>query len=585
MIKLVGNNSLEKERILKLCKEVVSPNEIFASCFYGPGIYGYGDEESDINVMLVISRYPPKISTFSKQMNGVNLSILAIDKKVFESDVGHGEFGELVAEIITQPFQPWMKPKYLEKMELRMKKRFVLELLKNVILQYPELSMELLINPDYFMYEVMRRRARLFPPIMHNLVRVFRGKARKKNIDFIMKGYRKALRRLERENFVALSDGYVKINKKFIESTKVQSRKFSTIFNSIQKTLLSYIKGISSKILTAFLHGQMPLAENSLQKDEVELLKQLEETEKYLLMPTPLGPVPLSDKTDIKDFVLKTVPSRTVLKISIEEMGGVLNSIFLLHIKKNNTTKRVVVKKFEDWLGLKWFPLALWTLGTKSFAVLSTTRLKREYSINQFLRNKGFVVPRILYVSLKRRLIFEDFVEGEKISEIVKNIIISSPNENMGNSVEIIEKVGEELAKVHALDIALGDCKPENMLVTNDERICFLDLEQATRNGNQPWDIAEFLYYSGHYILPTHSDKAAKKIASSFIEGYLRAGGKRENIKKAASAKYTKVFSIFTLPNIILSMASICRKMAEDDRNKQVARMKLDAPKDQLIFT
>jgi len=89
--------------------------------------------------------------------------------------------------------------------------------------------------------------------------------------------------------------------------------------------------------------------------------------------------------------------------------------------------------------------------------------------------------------------------------------------------------------------------------------VCFLDLEQATRNGNQPWDVAEFLYYSGHYIHPIQSDDAARTIAFSFIEGYLEAGGRGENIRKAATAKYTKVFSIFTLPNVILAIANVCR--------------------------
>jgi len=284
-------------------------------------------------------------------------------------------------------------------------------------------------------------------------------------------------------------------------------------------------------------------------------------------MPTPLGPVSLSDKTSIQDFIRRKVLGGDTLEITIEEMGGVLNSVFLLCFQKNHEIQKIVVKKFEDWLGFKWFPLALWTLGTQSFAVLGSTRLEREYSINQFLRKHGFLVPRILYVSLKDRLIFEDFVEGVKVSEIVKNTIASVAKEGKLRNSEIIKAVGKEIAKAHLLGIAFGDCKPENILVTKGKKVCFLDLEQATRNANQPWDIAEFLFYSGHYILPIHSDEAARIIASSFIEGYLDAGGQRENIRKAASAKYTKVFSIFTLPHIILIMANICKKMGRPKSN------------------
>jgi len=564
MTKLVSRNLIEDLRIQKLCRKTVG-SKIFAACFYGPRIYGYDNEKADINVLLIVPNYFRNMSNFTKQTDGISLSILAIDKKVFESDVKHGQFGESVAEIIALPYQPWINPDYLEKMEVEMKKRFVLELLKNVILQYPELSTELLIKPQFFMYEVIRRRTKLFPPRMYSFLNIFGVKTREQNTAFIMDGYLKALKELEKEKYVVSSNGYIKIDKDFIEATKRQRNKFSNILMSIRKALFPYIRGISSRITTTFLQDQKIFADTSRRKAEITLLNYLEETEKYLLMPTPLGPVPLSDKTDIQDFVRKTVPGGETLKITIEEMGGVLNSVFLLRLQKNHETQKIVVKKFEDWLGFKWFPLALWTLGTHSFAVLGKTRLEREYSINQFLKKHGFAVPRILYVSLNKRLIFKDFVEGEKISETVKQIIISSPKKGEARNSEIIKAVGREIAKAHSVNVSIGDCKPENLLISNDEKVYFLDLEQATSNGNQPWDVAEFLYYSGHYILPIHSDEAARIIASSFIEGYLEAGGKREIIRKAASAKYTKVFSVFTLPHIILIVANICKKMGEKD--------------------
>jgi tRNA A-37 threonylcarbamoyl transferase component Bud32 len=123
-----------------------------------------------------------------------------------------------------------------------------------------------------------------------------------------------------------------------------------------------------------------------------------------------------------------------------------------------------------------------------------------------------------------------------------------------------VKKVGQKIAEAHSLGVSLGDCKPENFLVTKDG-VVLLDLEQATRDGNQAWDIAEFLYYAGHYSPPISSANAAGVIAESFIEGYLEAGGKKENVKQAASARYTKVFSVFTPPQVIFAISSICQKM------------------------
>ncbi len=564
MDQLVTDNWLKK-RILKACKERLGRKEVFAACFYGPLASGYVREPYHINVLAVVPTYTPKIANYTERLANTELSILVIDKQTFEIDVEQGKFGEIAAEIITLPYRAWINPSYLEKMETKIKKRLILELLKNIVVQYPELSTELLIKPRYFMFEVIRRRTRLFPQSMYSFLGLVDLSARGEIIERVMQGYVKALKELENEDTVFFCNGYLRIDKGFIEKTKRQRTVFSSIANSVQKALSPYFKSISSKTGPLFVQNRKLLKDQS---SEGELPSLLTDTEKYLFMPTPLGPVPLSDKTSIQDFVRKKVPGGEGLEMDVEEMGGALNSVFLLRLHKDHETQKVVVKKFEDWLGFKWFPLALWALGTQSFAVLGATRLEREYSVNQFLEKHGFAVPRILYVSPKERLIFEDFVEGKKVTETVKRIIASAPNEeNVVQDREILTRVGKEIAKVHLTGVALGDCKPENILITSDDKVYFLDLEQATRNGNQPWDIAEFLYYSGHYMLPTHSDDAARTIASSFIDGYLQAGGNKQNVKLAASAKYTKVFSIFTLPHLILIMANTCRKMGGEGKD------------------
>jgi len=200
----------------------------------------------------------------------------------------------------------------------------------------------------------------------------------------------------------------------------------------------------------------------------------------------------------------------------------------------------------------------LWSLGTKSFAVLGIKRLEREYAINQFLHSKGICVPKTLYVSPQERLVFKEFVEGENFSEIVKEML-SSKKETLAE-VGLIREIGRKIAEIHKLGVSLGDCKPENILLTKNGELCFVDLEQATRDGDQSWDIAEFLYYSGHYVPPISTSEAIELITREFIESYLEAGGKKETIKNAGSPKYTKVFSIFTLPHITLTISNICKK-------------------------
>jgi tRNA A-37 threonylcarbamoyl transferase component Bud32 len=294
-----------------------------------------------------------------------------------------------------------------------------------------------------------------------------------------------------------------------------------------------------------------------------DLKSLLEDPKSFLLMPTPLGLVPLSDKTTIEEFVRKTVPSASASEVKTKEIGGVLNSVYLLTIQKDHEQQRVVVKKFKDWVGFKWFPLSIWAIGTKSFAVLGQSRLEREYALNQFLQSQGLAVPRILYISPSESLIFQEFVEGENLVKVIKRVIAKA--EDADKERELIREAGKRIAEAHRLGVALGDCKPENLVLAKNGELYFVDLEQASRDGNQAWDVAEFLYYSGHYVPPLASASSAELIAKTFIEGYLKAGGKRENIKKAASPRYTKVFSIFTQPHVIVAISKLCRRTGEEN--------------------
>jgi tRNA A-37 threonylcarbamoyl transferase component Bud32 len=293
-----------------------------------------------------------------------------------------------------------------------------------------------------------------------------------------------------------------------------------------------------------------------------DLESQLEDPKNHLLMPTPLGLIPLSDKTTIEEFVRKTVPGASASEVKTKEIGGVLNSVYLLTIKKDDEHQKVVVKKFKNWVGFKWFPLALWAIGTKSFAVLGQSRLEREYALNQFLQSQGLAVPRILYISPNESLVFQEFVEGENLVEIIKRVMAKA--EDVGRDLELIKEAGKRIAEAHKVGVALGDCKPENLILAKNGELYFVDLEQASRYGDQTWDVAEFLYYSGHYVPPLASASSAERVAKIFIEGYLEAEGKKETIKKASSPRYTKVFSIFTQPHVILAISNLCRKMGKN---------------------
>jgi len=555
----------QKENLLNWCRQIAGSREILGACMFGARVSGYGEEKSDVNVLLIVRNYQSRLMVYPKLLNDVNAFFLIVDSGLFETDVEQGIIGEFVAEKIMLPYQPIINPEYFQLQEKKLKKRVVWELLENLVLEYPEMSHEFVIEPKYFMYEDMTRKARLFPLMTYSFLNTLRKDLRKRNTELIMKRYLEAINELAKEGWITFDKKNVKINKVLIDNVNKRRIRFRVLFRTAQRGLLTYLLRAFPGVIQSIIEDQeLFLKTHKQTEEEEELVFQLDAAQKYLSVPTQYGLVPLSDATSIEEFVRKLVPDRKIAKTEVKRLGGVLNTVYLVCFEKNCEKQKIVVKKFEDWFAFKWFPLAFWTLGTQSLAVLGQTRLEREYSTNHFLNQHGFAVPKILHVSPQQRLIFKEYVEGTNMTKIIKQII--SSKEKAEKELALVQKAGEKIAKAHGLGVALGDCKPENIIVTQDGELIFLDLEQATRDGNMPWDIAEFLYYSGHYVSPIANANTAEQITQAFIEGYLQAGGKKETIKKAWSAQYTKVFSIFTPPQIIFAISNICRKI---DKQKE----------------
>ncbi len=550
-----------RRQIISFCRRVAGSCQITTACIVGDYALGLTDAKTVLEVLLVIRGFQPRLMSYVKILDDRSVIVFAVDEWVFERDVDRGFLGEALAERIIFPYVALKNENYLHLQEVKLKKRLILELFENLVLDFPELSYNFHIEPEYFMYETMLSRARLFPPMIYTVLNFMQNDAKKENTKLVMRGYLEALRELEEEGVITFSDEYVKISKKFVEKVESKKIRFINVFKTAQRALFNSLLGTFSKTLRFIsqnrgMHNfQWDVRENS------KLIHQLEDPLRYLHIPTAHGLVPLSAKMDIEAFARKVLSMGEEAEIEVEKIGGVLNDVYLVSASANNDRKEVVVKRFKDWSSFKWFPLNLWALGTRAFAVLGRLRLERECAINQQLYSMGFDVPKILYVSHGERLIFMEYVEGEKLDKLVKRIAKSQTDESLKNELGVISRVGEKLAKVHALGISLGDTKPENIMVRGKNgEICLLDLEQASRSGDKVWDIAEFLYYTGHYLPPLVGTRPAELITKAFIEGYLEAGGDVKLVRKVGNPKYTKVFSIFTFPSVIFAISNICRK-------------------------
>lgn len=557
---LQASTRLANGSVLALCRNVAGNRAIVAACLYGPTVGGYGGDGCSLGILLVLKGFGSRIRIYGKKAGLRNALVLAVDQDAFQKDVSAGWLGEIAADKLLTPYQPLINGDYLWRQEVALKKRVVWELLEGLILEFPELSHELTIKQEYFMHEDQMKRAKLFPLVAYRFLNVFQKGIRQRNVEITMKGYRKALEELSEEKWITLSDDAVRVTSRLVDAIRKKKIRIPIFLRAVQRTALLHVFSTLPRMLAPMTAEAAIYAETNPNGSETEdASKNLEDPREHVFMSTQFGPVPLSDATDIEEFAKKTIQDATRVNIETKEIGGVLNSIYLLTLRTDHEQQKIVVKKFRDWAGFKWFPLALWALGTKSFAVLGKSRLEREYALNQYLLSKGLAVPRILHISPKQHLLFQEFVEGETLAETVKSAV--SEQGGKSGELELVREAGRQIAKVHQLGVGLGDCKPENVIVAKDGRLFFIDLEQASRDGDQPWDVAEFLYYSGHYVPPLATTEKIERVTNAFLEGYLEAGGNREAVSRAASPRCTKVFSIFTQPHVVLAISNICRKV------------------------
>ncbi len=553
----------KRNEILTVCKEEASKLKIVAALRYDSFLHIPKDKKRGFSVLLILDSPKLILRHRVKPLKDGEVSLLVVDRKTFEKDVENDWLGGLLVENLLTPYESLVNEDFLWQKEIQAKKRLVTEILDNLVLGYPEMSHELMIEPEYFMYEAMARKVSLYPPIMYKFLKILEGDSKVENLHSIKKGFDAALKMAAEEGIVEQTDRYVKILPKHINAAKRRRRRALSLLKNARASMLRHSLEVFPKMMRSLMDEYGVYVERFMDPESLKMMRlpELEDTKKYIFIPTSLGLVSYSEKVTIEDFMRKIFPESRDLKADPEKLGGVLNAVYALKIQRLGKERRVVVKSFKDWYGWKWFPLALWAIGTRGFSVRGKSRLEREYSINRYLAKNGCNVPLLIHVSPKEKLIFQEYIEGENLANLIKRIYSSKHEDQKLTS--ILKQVGSEIAKIHGLDVALGDCKPENIIVGQDGRIWFVDLEQAERGGDQAWDLAEFLYYSGRYALLS-SIETTQAVTKAFIEGYLEAGGKIVNVRKVRSPKYIKVFSFFASPHILYVISNVCGEKLRD---------------------
>jgi tRNA A-37 threonylcarbamoyl transferase component Bud32 len=271
--------------------------------------------------------------------------------------------------------------------------------------------------------------------------------------------------------------------------------------------------------------------------------KDLPDPENYLFINTSLGFQPAGIEWSIIEFANKFY-GISKKDFKIEKIGSLFNSTYLLNIPIKN--KKIFVKKYLNWTDFKWIVAWIWTIGVRNFDIFASDRMANEIHFINNLKKEDFNVPNILHINWKKKLLFEEYIPSIDLLSLWKNY-----EKNLKECEEAAFKTGINIAKVHKLNIAIGDCKAENFLLSNG-KIYLTDLEQAEFNGDRAWDLAEMLFYPGHYL----GTKKSILFASSLIDGYLKEGDK-EILASSMKLSYSRLLVPWTPPWIIKEVQKI----------------------------
>jgi tRNA A-37 threonylcarbamoyl transferase component Bud32/predicted nucleotidyltransferase len=551
-------SSIELNQLLRIliklkdaCIEASETHEIKGACLHGSRVCGYARENSDYDILLILEDYPEGIRFEYKFINPINASILIIDNELFKLDVEKGALGEFIAGRILTPYIPFINEEYLYEMEVKLKKRVIEEEIEELILEYEELSRGLIIKPEYFIISRLKRRAKVYPPLRYSYINLFREDLKQRNLSLMKKGFIKALKLLNSQ-IVNFNGENVTIEQSYIDKVLLRKtiKKVVNIVKFSQRAIYSYLiqgkagrinlDSMAKELTSKFIKGLTISTSKTL----------LEDPKNYLYLKTNAGVINLNETSSIIDVLREVFPNKP---IAIKPLGGALNEVYLITVGQ----EKFVAKKYSDWFGFKWFTLNLVALGTKFFSLSGKTRLANEYGITQLLFNQGVPIQKIVFISLPKKLLVKEYIEGAIVSELVKMWI--KKNKLSQEEIQASIKVGEALGRIHSLNVAIGDAKPENMILTSENEVLPLDLEQSKKRGDLAWDIAEFLYYSGHYGLNVTG--GLKEFIENFIKGYLRFGD-AVILKKASGINYIKVFSFWTPASIIWAISSALKKKA-----------------------
>jgi tRNA A-37 threonylcarbamoyl transferase component Bud32 len=343
------------------------------------------------------------------------------------------------------------------------------------------------------------------------------------NIEFALKGYQKALREIFTDDPELLitdpSGAAIQISALRVDVQR--NRKIASL------KLTKKLQEFSSYFIHAYagrhtLRHVVKEAESKISRHKASriTLPDFISNPKYLYWKLPEGSLIFDDKYWLDKIARLNGFSKYI--ISKKHVLGTGNGTTLLCILEDpdnrSATKSIVLKNMMRPTRVKW---------SRRLHKLSSTidrsrvdplfKLGNEYKALRLIRSIGLHTPIIQSVVLDKIVLVTQFIEGNLISNILKQCLDKS---NMQYAFGWINVAGQHFAKIHAYKCTLGNIKPSNLIVSNN-RLYFTGVDDFGFYSGDP--LQDIIYFIGHMLQNLSANTAvAEQVLDNFFKGYSK---------------------------------------------------------------
>ncbi|MDA4131263.1 MAG: hypothetical protein OK457_10875, partial [Thaumarchaeota archaeon] len=195
----------EVSSVTKTIEPIADADEIIAVCAYGSQVAGYAKPKSDYDLILVKNPFYQRIKYFYLK-GETDCSVLVVHPRAIENDCRKSSLGEFVSGRLLNPFFPIVGDDFLRELEIAYKKRIILEGLSQAHTEYADYAAEIIFPLRYFLFQKLKKRAAIYPPVIYSYSRTYSDELREGNLSSSISGFVAAAKQLQEERVISFDD-------------------------------------------------------------------------------------------------------------------------------------------------------------------------------------------------------------------------------------------------------------------------------------------------------------------------------------------------------------------------------------------